>query len=52
MKQYSDWAPAKDPVSGDTYYYHRQTKQTTWDPPLGKNLVSRDIATEEKNIIT
>jgi len=29
------WHEAKDPESGDTYYYNAVTKQTSWDRPTG-----------------
>lgn len=34
--QATDWAAAKDPTSGDTYYYHRKTRDVSWSPPPGK----------------
>jgi len=32
-KRKTDWRVAKDAQSGKEYYYHRKTKQTTWDMP-------------------
>jgi hypothetical protein len=33
--QASGWLSAKDKVSGDTYYYHKETRNVSWDPPPG-----------------
>ena len=27
------WVAVADPTSGDTYWYHGETRQTTWDQP-------------------
>jgi len=29
----SGWKTARDPDTGDTYYYHVKTKEVSWDPP-------------------
>lgn len=30
---YDDWVEVNDPTSGNTYYYHRITGETSWDKP-------------------
>ena len=31
------WQAAVDPTSGRTYYFNRQTRETSWKPPLQEN---------------
>jgi hypothetical protein len=35
MSEAALWAPATHAESGQTYYYHTQTKETSWTPPPG-----------------
>lgn len=41
------WKPAVDPHSGRTYYYHSETRKTTWQKPK-EILVMEKRAKEEK----
>jgi hypothetical protein len=34
-KKARDWQSAVDPNSGETYYFHRFTRETTWEMPAG-----------------
>ena len=31
------WQAVVDPTSGRTYYFNRQTRETSWKPPLQEN---------------
>ncbi len=35
QSQASEWASAKDKTTGDTYYYHKVSRNVSWDPPPG-----------------
>ena len=28
------WGSALDPTSGERYFYDKETKETTWEPPI------------------
>merc|ERR1719509_341362 len=30
---FDNWTSAKDPETGDVYYWHEKTQATSWDPP-------------------
>jgi WW domain len=34
------WKAAVDPVTGNTYYYHKKTRETTWTKPPDCDLIS------------
>ena len=51
------WATASDPKTGATYWYHKQTGQTTWTNPdptkrqAKMGLQKREISTENRGIL-
>lgn len=46
------WKAVIDPNSGRTYYYHRQTRETTWAKPPDKDLVPMKPKTVSKIVTT
>jgi hypothetical protein len=48
MKKESLWQSAEDPVSGRTYYYHTETRETQWSKPLELATDEERKAIEEK----
>ena len=48
-----EWAEAKDPSSGRSYWYNRDTKETTWSAPIGATApVAADTSTTSYNTIS
>ena len=35
IKAASAWCEAKDPKTGKTYYYNKETKESSWTKPAG-----------------
>lgn len=44
------WQAAKDPDTGDLYYYNTETDETTWDKPVGATIIPPDSDSDEEDI--
>lgn len=44
------WKAATDPSSGKTYYYHRKSRETTWEEPIEPYIPLRNAPLEVQDI--